>query len=163
MTEEQHFEIEKLYRELYEQLFLYANSTLKNIALAEEAVQDTFRIACTKPDSFFQSPNRRGWILNTLKYVIRNTKRRCVHADHLVTFYAAEFADEANAGADPVDLDLLYGKLAEKEKFQLIRGVAEGKSMLELAQERGISVGACRKRVQRAREFLKKKILDLEK
>jgi len=46
MNAQQHREIEKLYVEMYELLLAYARSSLKNEALAEEAVQETFRIAC---------------------------------------------------------------------------------------------------------------------
>lgn len=45
---EQAQRIEQLYRELYLPLCIYANSALQSRPLAEEAVQDTFRIACTK-------------------------------------------------------------------------------------------------------------------
>ena len=37
-------------------------------------------------------------------------------------------------------------------------GVADGKTMLELSRELGISLEACKKRVQRAREYLKKEL-----
>ena len=40
--------LEELYREMYSVLLCYANAALKDKALAEEAVQDTFRIACAK-------------------------------------------------------------------------------------------------------------------
>jgi DNA-directed RNA polymerase specialized sigma24 family protein len=39
-----------------------------------------------------------------------------------------------------------------------MQGVAEGKTMLELSRELGIGLEACKKRVQRAREYLKKRI-----
>ena len=65
--------IEALYLEMFELLFSYARSSLENDSLAEEAVQETFRIACLKPSELCASPNPKGWLVNTLKNVIRNT------------------------------------------------------------------------------------------
>lgn len=53
-------EIEQLYREMFDSLIAYAACSLRNYSLAEEAVQETFRIACAKQDELFASPNRRG-------------------------------------------------------------------------------------------------------
>lgn len=53
-------------------MIAYAISALNDRSLAEEAVQDTYRIACAKADDFLSSPNPKGWLLNTLKYVIKN-------------------------------------------------------------------------------------------
>lgn len=67
--------IQQLYLEMYDLLMSYAYGALNNYTLAEEAVQETFRIACSKPESLLNSPNRKGWLTNTLKYVLQNTKR----------------------------------------------------------------------------------------
>ena len=50
--------VSRYYKEMYQQLMVYARSSLSNPSLAEEAVQDTFRIACAKIDDFMSSPNR---------------------------------------------------------------------------------------------------------
>ena len=65
--------IAQLYREMYRKLVVYAENAL-NDSLAEEAVQDTFRIACSKYDELMNSSNPQGWLMNTLKNVIRNIK-----------------------------------------------------------------------------------------
>lgn len=60
---------------------------------------------------------------------------------------------------DKVRLEVLYGNIADLDEFKLIQEmVVEGKSQLEMAQDRGISLDACKKRVQRAKEKLRKKI-----
>ena len=46
-TPEKQF-IDKLYDEMYRQMFLYARRILGDNSLAEETVQETFRIACKK-------------------------------------------------------------------------------------------------------------------
>jgi DNA-directed RNA polymerase specialized sigma24 family protein len=51
MDSDQRSRIEQLYTEMYDFLIHYAVSALKNESLAEEAVQETFRIACAKPEA----------------------------------------------------------------------------------------------------------------
>ena len=52
--------IEEYYRTMYDMMFYYANSVLRNHHLSEEAVQETFRIAAGKFDSFYDSANPNG-------------------------------------------------------------------------------------------------------
>ena len=62
---------------------------------------------------------------------------------------------------DQEDVDLLYGDLAAQADFQLLkRVVLDGCTMLEAAEEQGITVEACKKRVQRIRAYLKQKLAD---
>ena len=42
--------ISALYEDMFNKLLMYANTALSNRSLAEEAVQETFRIACMKID-----------------------------------------------------------------------------------------------------------------
>lgn len=157
MTDEQNQKIEQLYTEFYNQLLCYAKSTLRNEALAEEAVQDAFRIACMKPDEVCGCANPKSWLLKTLRYIVYNMVRCQARANRMITMSMQELDETPNAGGDNVNLDVLYGNLAETEEFRIICGVAEGKSMLELAEEREISISACKKRVQRARRALQRK------
>lgn len=159
MTAQQREEIEQLYLEMYDRLMAYARSALKSEALAEEAIQDTFRIACTKPEDFLASPNPKGWLVITLKNTIQNIKRSRANASKLLVTYAAVQGNELGISEDKLSVEVTYGNLAPLEEFQLIKEMAlEGKSHLEMARARGISVDACKKRVQRAKEFLRKKI-----
>lgn len=151
--------IEALYLEMYNNLFEYAAGTLQNESLAEEAVQDTFRIACQKPQAVCESPNPQGWLINTLKYVISNAiKNRNVSNRILMDYYKLRMS-EIRESSDPEDFELLYRDLSNLEEYRLVKEMYfDGKSYLELARERNISVIACRKRMQRARNFLRNKI-----
>ena len=155
MTDQQSQQIERLYFDLFAQMTAYANSVLKNRALAEEAVQETFRVACMKPEALCASPNPKGWLLLTLKNVLNNTVRSMASASRLTEKIKMTYEP---AGSDSTDLRLLYGPLADREEFRLIRSLSEGKTILELARELDISVEACKKRVQRAKEKLKKRL-----
>ncbi len=159
MNEWERDRLSSLYLEMYPLLFEYARSSLSNNALAEEAVQDTFIIACRKAKDLLASPNPQGWLVNTLKYVIANTRRRQDAAARMLAECLEKDLDEVIAAKDAVDLALLYGDLAQTEEFQLIKEmVLDGKSCLEMARARNIRVDACRKRIQRAKEFLRKKV-----
>ena len=157
MTKEQEDILARLYTENYDRMFFYAKSTLNSIPLAEEAVQDVFRIACMKPEQVCGSPSPKGWLLKSLRFVLNNMVRSQARASLLVTRCIAHTTvEDFVSKEDELGLDTLYGKLARTDEFQLILGVSEGKTVLELAKERNIGIEACKKRVQRARKFLKK-------
>ena len=159
MTSDQRRRIEAFYLEMYELLFIYARNTLGNDSLAEEAIQETFRIVCQKPEDLLSSPNPKGWIINTLKFTIQNIKRSRDRANILLTQYIAAHSSSVAFSEDRISLEVTYENVAHSEEFQLIKDIAvEGNSHLEIAQTRGITVAACKKRVQRAKEFLRRKI-----
>lgn len=161
MEERYRKQIEDLYRKMYSLLFEYARSTLPNDSLAEEAVQDTFRVACQKPEALWESPNPEGWLVQTLKYVVSNAVRSRAAAARLLKDYIHLRLNEISASEDLEEIETQYGDIAESEELKLLKEMAlEGKSYLVMAQERGISVVACRKRMQRAREFLRKKFAE---
>lgn len=150
-------EIERLYKEMYPALYAYALRVLQNPALAEEAIQEAFCIACAKQGQLLSNPKPQGWIMMTLKHVMQNMLRTQQKLQRMLSL-----SDGEELPADKPDLlnvDLLFGNVADSEDFQLLKRVAlEQCTMSELAQELGISVEACKKRVQRARKRLQKKL-----
>lgn len=159
MNAEQSRRITELYIEMYDKLMMVARKNEDNEALAEEAVQETFSIACQKIDECLRHPNPQGWLVTTLKNVILNSKRKRANAKRLIEqFLMAQFK-EASVSENRLDLNILYGKTADTEEFKLILEMAvDGRSHKEMAESRGISVSACKKRVQRAKEILQRKI-----
>lgn len=159
MKEEHSKLIETLFLEMYSMLKSYALSTLKDESLAEEAVQETFRIACSRAEVLFDSPNRKGWLVNTLKYTLLNMIRTREHTQQLLSKYLLQQSEAAGFSEDKINFDIMYQNIADTEEFKLLKEMAvDGKSHLEMATARGISVDACKKRVQRAKETLKKKL-----
>ena len=155
-------EIETLYVKQYDMLLSYAMRILKNSAWAEEAVQETFRIACQKADSLNKSENKEGWLLNTLKNVISNMERVQFRAARRMEEYATLLASFPERDND-INLDMLYTDLASSEEYTLIKElVFEEKSIRELAENRGISIAACKKRIQRAKQVLRKRLIDMD-
>ena len=151
--------IEELYFEMFDMLMAYARSALGNDCLAEEAVQETFRVACQRPEQVCESVNPQGWLVQTLKYTIRNIQSNQLSAIRLLERYMKNRKEESSVSEDRLDLHILYEDIANTEEFKLLCEMAiEGRSHLEMAERRGISVDACKKRVQRAKEKLKTKI-----
>lgn len=159
MNAEQNKLIEQLYNEMFDMLLSYASASLEDAPLAEEAVQETFQIACQKPEQLLESQNPKGWLVNTLKYTIRNIKRNRDHTRQILAKYLVMQTSDIAVSEDKVSLQVMYGDLADTEEFKLLKEMAvDGKSHLEMAKARGISVSACKKRVQRAKEKLQEKI-----
>ena len=157
MNAEQGKQIEALYLEMFDLLIHYARSALKNESLAEEAVQETFRIACQKPDHLCSSSNPKGWLVLTLKNTIQNIRKNIASTRRLVEHYMAAQPKEITFSEDGVHVNILYADLADSDEFKLLSELAiEQRSHAEMARSRGISVAACKKRVQRAKERLKK-------
>ena len=156
LTNEQHDRILELHGEMHNSLYIYAKAALGNNALAEEAVQETFRIACGNPNKLLTSSNPNGWLMEALKYVIRNIRRNRARLSNLMT---AAIPLEAVA-SEPSRQDMEFNAMCEEyvgeEDYRLLRMVTLDKyTMLEASQELGITVEACKKRVQRARKKLK--------
>lgn len=154
-------QITALYRDMYGRMVAYASSVLGDPNLAEEAVQDTFCIFCVKADTTLHHENPRGWLMRTLQNVMRNMQRqRSVMNRLIMRSLQVEHLEELLV-YDEEDVDLLYGDLAARADFQLLkRVVLDGCTMLEAAEEQGITVEACKKRVQRIRAYLKQKLSD---
>lgn len=152
----EHF-FDALYLEMYDMLLIYAERALDNQhALAEEAVQDTFKICWIKIDEVIASENPKGWLLETLKNVIRNIRRSQARFANLLLVLNKAFTSVEQAAEDETELDITYGDLKDSPDYQLLKEfVLEHRSIKEMAQERGITVDACKKRIQRAKERLK--------
>ena len=142
--------IAKLYLEMYGRMVAYAFSVLRDRHLAEEAVQDAFCIFCAKADHALQHENPRGWLMRTLQNVMRNMQRRRAAMSRLIMQSLQTKHLEELLVYDETDVDLLYGDWAARADFQLLkRVVLDGCTLLEAAEEYGITVEACKKRIQR--------------
>lgn len=157
MNDQQSKQIECLYIQMYNMLYEYARSVLGNETQAEEAIQEVFRIACQKPADVCESINPQGWMVLTLKHVISNMGRSQFIETRALAKYSSLHPDIANSLPTQIEVELLYNDIADTEEFHMLKEMTiEGLSYPEMAQNRGISIEACRKRMQRAKEFLRK-------
>lgn len=150
-------DLEQMYREMYPTLYAYALRILKDHALAEEAIQDTFCIACAKREQALSNPKPRGWLMLTLKHVMQNMLRAQRKVQRLLFLTAGE--EQPAEAPELLDVDVLFGDVSDSEDFRLLKRIALDQcTIVELAQDLGISVEACKKRVQRARKRMQKKL-----
>lgn len=156
MTDAEKKFIEKLYCEMAAKLLIRARASLGDRSLAEEAVQDTFRVVCENISVLTEHPNPNGWVTTTLKNILRQMAAKRAK-DAAIVRKLSELADISDADDAPPNIDLLYADLTENEDYKLLkRYVAERCTIRELAHDLGLSVDVCAKRLQRARERLKK-------
>lgn len=149
-------QLEGLYCEMYAWLFEYANAALSDPSRAEEAVQETFRIACDKLSVLLQSENPKGWLVNTLKGVLRNFLRKDARDSQVFVPLPEQYDREEPEALPP---ELLYQDLAGTREYELLMKLSEVGSVRELAEGLGISENTCKKRIQRSRTYLKKRII----
>lgn len=157
LTKEQDEKIAELFREMYPKLLSIAYHRLGAVPPAEEAAQETFCIACRRVDACLESDNPQGWLVTTLLYVIRNMQRfAATQAQRVVPD-----PNYRSAPGVPDDYsEIEFADLISEEDFRLFRRVAVDRyTIREAAQELGIREEACKKRVQRIRAKLQKKIL----
>ena len=148
MEREQKALLELLYKDMYVVLLSYANASMENEALADEAVQDTFRIAWAKSAELSACADPRGWLMLTLKNVIRNIRRELAVLNQM--FISIEpLENEIGQG---VQTDLLT-----REDYKLLtRIVLQKYTITAAAKELGISIESCRKKVRLIKQKLRK-------
>ena len=159
MSAEEEALMTEYYSEMYNMLIEFAFTYLRDYSLAEDAVQDTFRVAWFRRKEMLASENPKGWLVLTLEYLLCNhTKHRRImqrlygDLENLTRLFPA-------FTVDAIDVNILYGDLAKTDEFRMVQDmVLYGKTYAELARERQISETTCRKQMQRAREKLRKKI-----
>ena len=159
MTTEQDQFFTQIYKERRKSLLEYAESNLHNHALAEEAVQQAFEIAWRKIDDFQNSPNPEGWIFNAVRFVVFNMASRQRTERRVIAIVDEYRPDLVAAPADPLPLRVHFGDLVDTPQFQIIYEMEfNGRTLAEIAKELGISENACKKRAERARKDLQKKL-----
>lgn len=164
--EQQQF-LDEQYHKLHKDLLIYANSAVGNKETAEDLVQKAFLAACEEKaiKSFMSSDSPKGWMIKTLKNQIRNytrSKRRkpdpASYDDDSILF------DSALMGKNEEYIKLMYSDLLKEGDWEIIQLVSQyGYTAKEVAEELGISLSACNRRISRAKERLRKVLDDLEK
>ena len=150
--------ITEVYNKMYKQLLAYARNSLGQEYLVEESVQDTFRIACAKYDEFISSPNPEGWLIITLRNIIRNTRREQAKLSRMFV-KAISSGDEVYSESYIIAAEDKNIEKAETNLYfsgMLTLVAIYGYSTAEAARVFGITAEACKKRVQRIKKKLKK-------
>ena len=143
--------LRQLYIEYYSYLVRLARIFV-NQDLAEDLVQETFLIPQKRLNCVTGSINPAGWLVNTLKNVIGNTyqKRHFIYTQLI----PESIVDKSSEYVHPVN-DMYAGLIDEEALSLLVWIYCEGTSYQEAANRLGISLNACKKRIQRAKQALK--------
>ena len=161
MKDEQLKKFHSLYQELYQTLLQIAFFYLQSRSLAEEAVQEAFRVAAEKIDDLLSSPNPSGWLALATRNTAKNLLRQ-ERAYQRLLMKAAALPEENYFEIDDfLSLETMRENLTNTEEYQLLKlFVYEGLSTPEVAERLGITVNACRIRKSRAIKTLREKILE---
>lgn len=147
--------IHNLYAENHQFLFNYAKRVIGNPDLAEEAVQETFAIACNKEDTLKTHPNPRGWLVVALKRTIQDMNKQRSQAAEIFTAYLEQYGCPPPDSQDPGHSHVIYSDLVNQDAFDLMLKVALTKcTSRDIAKDLNISVAAAKKRIYRARKAM---------
>lgn len=159
MTAEQDQFFTTIYIERRKRLLEYAESALGNHAMAEDAVQQAFEIGWRKIEDFQNCPKPEGWIFKSVEFVVRNMKSRLRTERRVIAFMDDYRPDLVAAPADSLPLRVHFGELVDLPQYKIIYEMEiQGRTLAEIAKELGISEAACKKRAERARKDLQKKL-----
>ena len=154
--------LEDLYREMFDPLWRYAVSYLNDPDQAAEVVQDTFHEAVRHIDTIMHHENPKGWLKVVLKNKILHAYRsynmyilRFLSLDTDVTNKDSILSSETSLYRSEDILREIKSALSQEE-WDLLRMIAlEKRTYKTVAEELGVNIWTCQKRVQRIREKLK--------
>lgn len=167
---------EKYFNELYIDLFdwlvdighYFTASDPELFREVEDAVQETFLIAWKKADEIYQSPHIHGWLIVTLRNILRTKRRELKKNGKILTISlddenSAQFLDQlqtpSNAEADLMEKEyrrVLTDILGEENANLFWNVRVEGLPLKNVAEKAGISVIALKTRISRIRKELRK-------
>ena len=122
-------------------------------------MQQAFEIACRKIEDFQSSPNPEGWMFNAVRFVVFNMASRQRTERRVIAPVDEYRPDLFAAPADPLPLRVHFGELVDSPQFRIVYEMEiVGRTLEEIAIDLGISEAACKKRAERARKHLQKKL-----
>ena len=153
----------RLYQDHYKALFSYASRMGIGREAAEDFVHEAFMTAIRHIEDIRQCKNPGKYLNQALKNVIGYQLRCMRYAAELQRKLRERIPEEGESGSGGLRPETLYrGAVSDEELRLLIRFYLEGWSQKELAEELGISLSACKKRIQRAKERLRSALEDAE-
>ena len=157
--------LEILYRQCYPSLYRYALWALRDHHQAEEAVQETFLSALPKAAEVTALDRPGGWLMQTVKHKVLHLRREQDRrrARMLPLQEKLPAPDRLGQWEESEDAALLWQQATQclsPQDAELLRLVAlEEQSQQAAAEEMGLSLWACQKRLQRIRKKLCKQLL----
>lgn len=148
--------IRALYTEHYRALRGYAGAMGFRGDAAEDLLQETFLTAIRRVEALRRCRNPRAYLMQILRNVIGYRLRSMKYASELEEKLLRQGGEEAREGRDALEPEVLYrGLISDGELRLLLRFYQDGLTVQELAREQGLTPGACKMRLKRAREHLR--------
>lgn len=148
--------IHRLFVEEYASMCRTAYYALGDKGLAETAVQETFLVAIRFRDKLEACEKPAAWLYKALSYTIKHIRRD----RNYLLLHTVPLDDHNEQEATHFDeYSILDDELKSSEDMKLLIDVYYmGYSIREIAERMGISVGACKMRIKRAKEKIRKKM-----
>lgn len=148
--------LENLFKARYFSMLQYSISFLGQRELAEEAVQETFRVAWAKIDNLMASQNPNGWLHLTLKNVLRNMRKKQNYELRLTNEYITHIGRiKPLVESNDIELEVEYGEILSTESWEMLKLSINGYTCNDIAEMYGKTPAACKKQIQRSKEKLK--------
>lgn len=143
---------DNLYLKWYQCLLKYAYRLTLDKSLAEEIVQETFTEAYKKVELLQQHENVAGWLYVTTKNIARSYLRKAMKIN--ASIHTEEFEPPVMY-EDNISY-YLADNLSKEESDIITRFYKDRQPVTEIAEDLSISISACKMRLKRARDKLKK-------
>lgn len=135
----------------------FAISLTRNVATADDLVQDTLIKAWTNIDKFEPGSNMRAWLFTILRntfYSLRRKRKREVEDVDGIFADAMSSKPDHDGRLNMRDFNTAFAKLPDSQREALVLVGAGGFSYEEAAATCGVAVGTIKSRVGRARARL---------
>lgn len=141
-----------LFAEHYGAVLRYAQRRINDSEIARELAGECFTIAWQKFDA--ARPIDLPWLYQTTRYLLSNEFRRYAREAEAAS-RVAEAPDTLDNSDDVIDLRIALAHLPARDRELFRLSYWEGLSAIEIARVLGISDGAVRVRLTRARAHLR--------
>ena len=148
VTKEQHDMIRDAFYQYAERLAQHAMRYVWDRGTVDQLIQDTFEVACRKPEEFCTHEKPLAWLFSVLNNKIRQEWSRAARQEE-------EYNDEQDYGTAPAPepLDhILPAGLDSEERELLILRYEKKWSFAQIAERKGIREDACRQKLKRAKD-----------
>ena len=154
ITEE---DFETKYYEYKDTIYSIAFNYVHNKSDAEDITQDVFMKYLSSNEEFKEDENEKFWLIrvaiNTSISLVKSKWRTKVSFDNE---YIAQLKDDNIVDNDVIHMRTIISSLKDKYKEIIILYYYENYSISDIAQILKISIPACKKRLERARELIRR-------
>lgn len=162
MTPEQEIFYHKLITDYYTSIYRYVMGMVCDVRQAEELAVDTFHEAVEQIEQLMEHEAPKLWLFRTAKNKTMNYSAHRVREAKRSISIDSETLSELSAGeGDIIDASTLLTAIEQvlsPDDYRLFVLHSQGLPSHALAEQFGCTESACRKRMQRIREKLRKEL-----